>query len=1344
MKTQLVPMNTRPTGMSPAARLLLALIGTSVSPSLFAASQTWSSTASTSAWTTTGNWVANAIPGATYVSGNSVNSDVVTFNSALASGTIGGSANPIQVDLNRHIGGITFSGATVGSYFIGSTSGNELKVNHGGTIQLATDVVNAQTINSPLAIRLPSSTNGSFTITNNASETNATLTFGGTIVANPNSTTRPITLNLSGSNTGANAINNSLTTGGTRIDLVKAGAGTWILAAANDFGANGSATNAGSVTVNGGVLELRNNAALSTNSVANALPVAINTSGTLRLSNSITLDNGVSLNLNNGGTITSNGTNTTNGRINVSTSAASSATLSTSGSNDVFTIGNAANDLTGGASDTVLNVSGPGTIHFGQSSNYIGSWSLNSGTTRLGAATALGAGSVAFGSGSTATLQLNGQNVTVAGLNSHATVGTPVIENGTAGANTLTVNTTGSSAFAGLVRDGSAGTVAITKSGAGTLNLSGANTYSGGTTLSGGTLRANNASGSATGSGSVSIASGGTLDGAGFISGLVSVASGGIVAPGNSVGTLTVGSLTAASGSIFNFEFNGTPANDRINVTASDGLTLNGGGFNLFAENTLNGWTTTGNYNLVQYAGSIQGTGTGALSVLNPQAGYGYTFGSSGGFVNLEVYIAAVLSNWNVDSGGSWNTGGNWSSAIPNGAGEGAILNTALSSPSTVTLDGSKTVGGLTLDSANGYTVAAGSGGTLSLDSGVSQASIIVNSGSHAISAPVALASNTVASVASASGLTVSGAISGTGSLTKSGAGSLDLDSANTYSGGTAITAGSVGFVTGGLGSGAISVNNASLTYKGVNTDDLSSQGLSIGAGGAAINIGANNVIYSAAITGTGDFSKSGTGTLTMQGNNTFTGSTTINGGVLVLNGSSASTGGTTLNGADTSIELAGDSSLGAVPVAPAVNLTLNPSSGNTSSVKFNGATTLAANRNISLASGTSIINTNGNAVTVSGALGGSGNLVKNGTGVLTLGSAATATGSTTINAGGITAGNVNALPSGAIVLNNDAAITITQNSGQTINNVTVNGTNSITATNNTSNVFSLGNITGGSGTLTYSTRFVGDLTGSWAGFTGTIALGGDAGYRLFGSATGSSAVTLDLGTRGISVRSGQTAITLGALVGAAGSTLSGSTGGTGNVQNVGYTIGGKDIDTLFAGVIQNGGGATALTKVGTGTLTLSGANTYTGATTVTAGTLALGANDVFANASPITLNGGTLAAGTFTDTLGTLDLDANSSITLGVGGSLFFADSSALSSAWGSFNLSIGGSFVNATSIRFGSSSASLTPAQLALISINGQSAIIDNDGYLSAIPEPSTWAALAGLYGLAFAAAGRRRRAA
>ncbi len=74
-----------------------------------------------------------------------------------------------------------------------------------------------------------------------------------------------------------------------------------------------------------------------------------------------------------------------------------------------------------------------------------------------------------------------------------------------------------------------------------------------------------------------------------------------------------------------------------------------------------------------------------------------------------------------------------------------------------------------------------------------------------------------------------------------------------------------------------------------------------------------------------------------------------------------------------------------------------------------------------------------------------------------------------------------------------------------------------------------------------------------------------------------------------------------------------GSLAGAGTVTNGGaasstLTTGGNNTSTLFSGVIQNGAaGSTNLTKSGTGTFTLSGTNTYTGTTTISAGTLQIG-----------------------------------------------------------------------------------------------------------------------------------------
>ena len=115
----------------------------------------------------------------------------------------------------------------------------------------------------------------------------------------------------------------------------------------------------------------------------------------------------------------------------------------------------------------------------------------------------------------------------------------------------------------------------LIKTGNGTMVLSGANLYQGGTTVSAGTLLVNNTSGSGTGTGGVSVESGGILGGNGTISGSVTVQSGGVLSPGASTGTLTIGgALTLGGTTLMELNKSSSPTND--SVVASGALTYGG------------------------------------------------------------------------------------------------------------------------------------------------------------------------------------------------------------------------------------------------------------------------------------------------------------------------------------------------------------------------------------------------------------------------------------------------------------------------------------------------------------------------------------------------------------------------------------------------------------------------------------------------------------------------------------------------------------------------------------------------------------------------------------------------
>ena len=144
------------------------------------------------------------------------------------------------------------------------------------------------------------------------------------------------------------------------------------------------------------------------------------------------------------------------------------------------------------------------------------------------------------------------------------------------------------------------------------------------------------------------------------------------------------------------------------------------------------------------------------------------------------------------------------------------------------------------------------------------------------------------------------GVISGTGGLTKTGAGNLILNALNTYTGATLIGAGTL-TVSGGLSDSAAVTINSGASYI-VNADDRIAS--ITGAGNVTLNytltVGdATNTSFSGVISGVGGLTKVGTGELTLLGANTYTGATNINVGTLTIAGSlSDSTAVTVASGA--------------------------------------------------------------------------------------------------------------------------------------------------------------------------------------------------------------------------------------------------------------------------------------------------------------------------------------------------------------------------------------------------------------------------------------------------------------
>lgn len=602
-----------------------------------------------------------------------------------------------------------------------------------------------------------------------------------------------------------------------------------------------------------------------------------------------------------------------------------------------------------------------------------------------------------------------------------------------------------------------------------------------------------------------------------------------------------------------------------------DGFDFAGGGGGGGAGVYSTGTSVTVNNGVTVRGGT---GGNGGAGTSGPASNGGG--GGGGGAAFVIVTPAADVNNQGTLVGGNGGNGGGGGN--PGGGGGGGDGLLSLGSGSQIINIGT-IVGGIGGASGGGGSTAGTSGAGVNLSGGfnvLSNAGTITGGAGNGGAAGAGVIANGDVIV---NGGTISGGLFSDG-VTRAAAirfngtnNTLQLLTGSNLIGNLDVAAGAAAKIT--AGSAGLSLSN------NVTLGDATSR--------VTLDATTTNLVVSGVISGSGGVGISGSRTITLTGNNTYTGDTTIAAGTLQVGngGTSGSVAGNIVN---------------------------------------NG--TLAFNRS--------------DALTYSGTISGSGNLVQAGPGILTMTGTAGYAGSTAINAGTLALSGAGSIAASSGVINNGIFDISGMTSGATIKALSGAGTVAL-----------------GSQTLTLANA-AGTFSGVMAG-TGGLTVGGGA-QTLSGANAFTGTTTIDAGTLALS-GAGSIAASNGVvnngtfdISGTTSGTAINALSGTGTVALGSRTLTLANANgTTFSGVIGGTGGLV----LNGGTQTLSGANTYTGATTVNAGTLALtGAGSITAS-SGVTL----AAAGAALDvvagnqTLAHLSGVAGSRLTLGAGSALTLAD---------------------------------------------------------------------------------------